>query len=229
MPPPRRPHHRATSGSVADLLIDTDVFIDHLRGAAALKPGRHRLHYSVVTRAELFAGNTAINLSSQILAPFRELNVDRVVADALAGSHASSVSAFPTPSSPRLQSSTSSASSRETTSTLARSGDYDSVHSDRSRRRAASLKECELSTGSFEGAARVSRCRRRCGGASSERCRSRHRVNMGVLGPAGAWFASWSSARNPDGATPSDPRGAEALLLHRIRSVPSCPSSAARN
>ncbi|MEZ5249024.1 MAG: hypothetical protein R2713_07370 [Ilumatobacteraceae bacterium] len=58
------------SGSVADLLVDTDVFVDHLRGAAKLVPGRHRLHYSVVTRAELFAGNTATNLSSQLLAPF---------------------------------------------------------------------------------------------------------------------------------------------------------------
>jgi predicted nucleic acid-binding protein len=66
---------------VADLLVDTDVFIDHLRGAAAIKPGRHRLHYSVVTRAELFAGNTATNLSTQLLAPFKELNIDRVVAE----------------------------------------------------------------------------------------------------------------------------------------------------
>lgn len=69
------------SGSVADLLVDTDIFIDHLRGAIALVPGRHRLHYSVVTRAELFAGNTAMNLSSQLLAPFRELAVDRAVAE----------------------------------------------------------------------------------------------------------------------------------------------------
>lgn len=66
---------------MADLLIDTDVFIDHLRGVTALKPGRHRVHYSVVTRAELFAGNTATNLSSQLLAPFRELNVGRAVAE----------------------------------------------------------------------------------------------------------------------------------------------------
>jgi len=72
---------RATSGSVSDLLVDTDVFIDHLRGAAALVPGRHRLHYSVVTRAELFAGNTATNLSSQLLAPFRELAIDRAIAE----------------------------------------------------------------------------------------------------------------------------------------------------
>jgi len=66
---------------VADLLVDTDIFIDHLRGATALVPGRHRLHYSVVTRAELFAGNTATNLSIQLLAPFRELDVDRAVAE----------------------------------------------------------------------------------------------------------------------------------------------------
>lgn len=33
------PRHRlATTRIVADLLIDTDVFIDHLRGAAELKP-----------------------------------------------------------------------------------------------------------------------------------------------------------------------------------------------
>ena len=66
---------------MADLLIDTDVFIDHLRGASELKPGRHRLHYSVITRAELFAGNTATNLSTQLLAPFREILVDRAVAE----------------------------------------------------------------------------------------------------------------------------------------------------
>lgn len=73
--------HPETIGTVADLLIDTDVFIDHLRGAVELRPGRHRLHYSVVTRAELFAGNTATDLATQLLAPFRELPVDREVAE----------------------------------------------------------------------------------------------------------------------------------------------------
>lgn len=68
-------------GSVADLLVDTDIFIDHLRGAVELTPAKHRVHYSVVTRAELFAGNTATNLSAQLLAPFRELPVDRAVAE----------------------------------------------------------------------------------------------------------------------------------------------------
>jgi predicted nucleic acid-binding protein len=66
---------------VADLLVDTDIFIDHLRGAVEIKPGRHRLHYSVVTRAELFAGSTATNLVSQLLAPLKELAVDRAVAE----------------------------------------------------------------------------------------------------------------------------------------------------
>lgn len=69
------------TGTVADVLVDTDVFIDHLRGAAELEPGRHRLHYSVVTRAELFAGNTATARASQLLAPFREIPVDRDVAE----------------------------------------------------------------------------------------------------------------------------------------------------
>lgn len=66
---------------MADLLVDTDIFIDHLCGAHAIKPGRHRLHYSVITRAELFAGNTATNLSAQLLAPFKKLNVDRAIAE----------------------------------------------------------------------------------------------------------------------------------------------------
>jgi predicted nucleic acid-binding protein len=66
---------------VAELLVDSDIFIDHLRGAVELKPGRHRLHYSVITRAELFAGSTATNAIIQLLAPFRELPVDRDVAE----------------------------------------------------------------------------------------------------------------------------------------------------
>ena len=71
----------ATSGTVADVLVDTDIFIDHLRGAAELKVGRHRLHYSVITRAELFAGATGTDLASRVLAPFREIPVDRAIAE----------------------------------------------------------------------------------------------------------------------------------------------------
>ncbi len=71
---------REMIGIVADVRIDTDVFIDHLRGAVELRPARHRVHYSEVTR-ELFAGNTATDLSSRLLAPFRELPIDRAIAE----------------------------------------------------------------------------------------------------------------------------------------------------
>ncbi len=66
---------------MADVLVDTDVFIDHLRGAKQIKPGRNRLHYSVITRAELFAGTSASDVITQLLEPFRELVVDRAVAE----------------------------------------------------------------------------------------------------------------------------------------------------
>lgn len=66
---------------MADVLVDTDVFIDHLRGAAEIKSRRHRLHYSVITRAELFAGNTGTDLVTQLLAPFREISVDRAISE----------------------------------------------------------------------------------------------------------------------------------------------------
>ena len=67
---------------MAELLLDTDVFVDHLRGARRMRPGRHRLHYSVVTRCELFAGRGADEeLLRLLLAPFRELPVDREVAE----------------------------------------------------------------------------------------------------------------------------------------------------
>ena len=70
-----------TNGIVADVLVDTDIFIDHLRGARELVPGRHRLHYSVITRAELFAGTTASQQVATLLAPFREIPVDRALAE----------------------------------------------------------------------------------------------------------------------------------------------------
>ena len=66
---------------MADLLVDTDVFIDHLRGARALKPGRHRVHYSVITRCELLAGAVGSALVQRLLDPFRELAVGRSVAE----------------------------------------------------------------------------------------------------------------------------------------------------
>ncbi len=66
---------------MADVLVDTDVFVDHLRGFRELKTAGHRLHYSVITRAELFAGNSASDLASTLLSPFREVAVDRDIAE----------------------------------------------------------------------------------------------------------------------------------------------------
>lgn len=70
------------TGTVADLLVDSDVFIDHLRGAARFTPGRDQVSYSVITRCELYSGATAADDPiDRILAPFTELPVDRPVAE----------------------------------------------------------------------------------------------------------------------------------------------------
>ncbi len=66
---------------MADVPVDTDTFIDHLGGAVELKAGRHRLHYSVITRAELFAGAAGPDVAARVLAPLREIPVDRAIAE----------------------------------------------------------------------------------------------------------------------------------------------------
>jgi predicted nucleic acid-binding protein len=67
---------------VPDLLVDTDVLIDHLRGARAFTPSHARVSYSTVTRAELFAGRASQEkVVRTLLGPFRELPVDRAVAE----------------------------------------------------------------------------------------------------------------------------------------------------
>jgi len=67
---------------VAELLVDTDVFVDHLRGARELRRGRDAIAYSVITRTELFAGPTEQEPRvARLLAPFRELAVDRQIAE----------------------------------------------------------------------------------------------------------------------------------------------------
>ena len=66
---------------MADILVDTDVFIDHLRGARALRSDGHRLHCSVITRAELFAGTRGVEAAAVLLAPLGEIPVDRAIAE----------------------------------------------------------------------------------------------------------------------------------------------------
>jgi len=66
---------------VAELLVDTDVCIDHLEGTRRL-PRRGRLAYSVITRAELLAGGSEHEPAvRRLLAGMDELVVDRRVAD----------------------------------------------------------------------------------------------------------------------------------------------------
>ena len=65
-----------------DLLVDTDVFVDHLRGARRMQAGRDRILYSVVARCELFAGREMEEETvRRLLEPFEELPVDRAVAE----------------------------------------------------------------------------------------------------------------------------------------------------
>ena len=70
---------------MADVLVDTDVLVDHLRLGRGFEPRGDQVSYSVITRAELFAGrHTDEPVVSLLLEPFRELPVDRAVAE-LAG------------------------------------------------------------------------------------------------------------------------------------------------
>ena len=65
-----------------ELLVDTDVFIDHLRAFRRLDAREERLAYSVVTRAELFSGREADRDGIELLlAPFSEHPVDRAIAE----------------------------------------------------------------------------------------------------------------------------------------------------
>ena len=66
---------------MADLLVDTDVCINHLEGRKRLPRGS-RLGYSVITRAELLAGDqTHAATIRRLLAGMDEMIVDRRVAE----------------------------------------------------------------------------------------------------------------------------------------------------
>lgn len=67
---------------MADVLVDTDVLIDHLRGDRAFEPGSDRVFCSVITRGELFAGTgTDEEAVRRLLAPLIEIPVDRDLAE----------------------------------------------------------------------------------------------------------------------------------------------------
>jgi tRNA(fMet)-specific endonuclease VapC len=69
--------------ATAELLVDTDVLIDHLRGTRRL-PDVERLGVSVVSRCELFAGTDEPQRLRRFLWPMIELAVDGAIAE-LAG------------------------------------------------------------------------------------------------------------------------------------------------
>jgi len=65
-----------------NVLIDTDVLVDHLRGHRSYERGDDQPHVSVITRAELFAGHIADEPRvRQLLASMTELDVDRAIAE----------------------------------------------------------------------------------------------------------------------------------------------------
>lgn len=69
---------------MADVLVDTDVCIDHLAGRARLPSRRPGLGYSVITRAELRAGartDADREAIRRLLGAMTEFPVDRQVAD----------------------------------------------------------------------------------------------------------------------------------------------------
>ena len=70
--------------ATAELLVDTDVLIDHLRGERRLRSEGRRLGVSVVSRCELFAGRDEPTVLRSLLRAMIELPIDAAIAE-LAG------------------------------------------------------------------------------------------------------------------------------------------------
>src|SRR5688572_8353190 len=72
----------AMSGTVARLLIDTDVLVDHLRGHRRFVAGRDEVHVSAITRAELFSGRGGEERRiRRLLEPMIAVAVDTAIAE----------------------------------------------------------------------------------------------------------------------------------------------------
>lgn len=71
------------SGTVAtaDLLVDTDVLVGHLRGRRRFTGDGRVVAVSVITRCELFAGGDEPERLRQLLGRIVELPVDGVIAE----------------------------------------------------------------------------------------------------------------------------------------------------
>lgn len=70
--------------ATAELLVDTDVLIDHLRGVRRLRADGALMGLSVVSRCELFAGRDEPERLRRFLSPMVQLPIDPAIAE-LAG------------------------------------------------------------------------------------------------------------------------------------------------
>jgi len=70
--------------ATAEVLVDTDVLIDHLRGDHRLSTDLRHLGVSVVSRCELFAGRDDPHRLRRFLAAMIDLPIDATIAE-LAG------------------------------------------------------------------------------------------------------------------------------------------------
>ncbi len=67
---------------MADVLVDSDVLVDHLRGHRRFARGGNSLYISAITRAELFSGRaTEARRVRQLLQAMIDLPVDTAIAE----------------------------------------------------------------------------------------------------------------------------------------------------
>jgi predicted nucleic acid-binding protein len=76
------PQRQAAPRQRAAILIDTDILVDHLRGARPLHLPHTDVRISVITRSELFAGARADETKLRsLLTLFQEIALDRTIAE----------------------------------------------------------------------------------------------------------------------------------------------------
>jgi len=81
---------------LAKYLVDTDVFVDHLRSGVRVPVPPGDSAYSSITRAELYSGRSTDELTvDTLLSAFEEIPVDRGIADAAGRIRRSSDIALP--------------------------------------------------------------------------------------------------------------------------------------
>jgi predicted nucleic acid-binding protein len=68
--------------TVANVLVDSDILIDHLRGFRRFVRGQDDVHVSAITRAELFSGRASeARVIRRLLDTMTDLPVDGAIAE----------------------------------------------------------------------------------------------------------------------------------------------------